>query len=130
MIIGLLVNQKKKRALTVAEEITRILTDGGAEVLSSLECPIPGTAVAGTAEQVIEACDIAVTVGGDGTIIHNAKFAALYNKPLLGVNLGRIGFVANIEPDELEELAGKGGDSDNNDGKSNSCKILCISCVE
>ena len=57
-----------------------------------------------TAEDVIRACDIAVTVGGDGTIIHNAKFAALYQKPLLGVNLGRIGFVANIEPDELDEL--------------------------
>lgn len=104
MKIGLLVNQDKKRAIEVAEEIMRILTDGGAEVISSALCPIANTTVADAAEDVIRDCDIAVTVGGDGTIIHNAKFAALYRKPLLGINLGRIGFVANIEPDELSEL--------------------------
>ena len=73
-------------------------------MLTEACCPLDGTTVFSTAEDVIRACDIAVTVGGDGTIIHNAKFAALYQKPLLGVNLGRIGFVANIEPDELDEL--------------------------
>lgn len=104
MKIGLLVNQDKKRALETAQKITSILTSGGAEVLTDKSCPLNNTTVADTAEDVIRSCDIAVTVGGDGTIIHNAKFAALYNKPLLGVNLGRIGFVANIEPDELDEL--------------------------
>lgn len=104
MKIGLLVNQDKKRAIEVAQQIVAILTSGGAEVLTDKSCPLNDTTAADTAEDVIRACDIAVTVGGDGTIIHNAKFAALYNKPLLGVNLGRIGFVANIEPDELDEL--------------------------
>lgn len=104
MKIGLLVNLDKKRALETAQKITSILTSGGAEVLTDKSCPLNNTTVADTAEDVIRSCDIAVTVGGDGTIIHNAKFAALYNKPLLGVNLGRIGFVANIEPDELDEL--------------------------
>lgn len=104
MKIGLLINQEKKRAVEVAEQIAQILFDGGAEVLTSAECPVSGTTVIASAEDVIRKCDVAVTVGGDGTIIHNAKFAALYDKPLLGVNLGRIGFVANIEPDELDEL--------------------------
>ena len=102
--IGLLINQGKKRAIEVAQRITQILTDGGAQVLTAKSCPLDGTTVIDTAQNVILSCDIAVTVGGDGTIIHNAKFAALYNKPLLGVNLGRIGFVANIKPDELDEL--------------------------
>lgn len=104
MKIGLLINQEKKSAVEVSEKIVAILSDGGAEVLTEACCPLDGTTVFSTAEDVIRACDIAVTVGGDGTIIHNAKFAALYQKPLLGVNLGRIGFVANIEPDELDEL--------------------------
>ncbi len=104
MKIGLLVNQDKKSALQTAERITAILSEGGAQILSSRSAPIENTVVYGSAEEVIRDCDIAVTVGGDGTIIHNAKYAALYNKPLLGVNLGRIGFVANIEPDELDEL--------------------------
>lgn len=103
MKIGLIVNQTKERAAAIAGEIVAILGDS-AELLSPSESPIMGTAVGGCAEEVIRACDIAVTVGGDGTIIHHAKYAALYKKPLLGVNLGRIGFVANIEPEELGEL--------------------------
>ena len=87
----------------VAARIVEILSDG-AELLSPRDCPLRGTGVLPSAEEVIRACDIAVTVGGDGTIIHHAKFAARYEKPLLGVNMGRVGFVANIEPDELELL--------------------------
>ena len=49
-------------------------------------------------------CDIALAVGGDGTIINAAKKAAQENKPLLGVNFGRIGFVAQLEPYEEERL--------------------------
>ena len=104
MKIGLLINQEKKSAVEVSGKIIAILAGGGAEVLTEACCPLDGTTVFSTAEDVIRACDIAVTVGGDGTIIHNAKFAALHQKPLLGVNLGRIGFVANIEPDELKRL--------------------------
>lgn len=54
---------------------------------------------------LIKNCDIVVTIGGDGTIIHVAKCACEYNKPVLGINLGRIGFVAALEPNELYELA-------------------------
>lgn len=55
-------------------------------------------------ESVIRNSDVAITVGGDGTIIHNAKFAAMYKKPLIGVNMGRVGFVAGIEGHEFQEL--------------------------
>lgn len=103
MKIGLIVNKDKVNALNAAAQIVSVLADG-AEILTSRACPVPDTAVLDTDEEVIRSCDIAVTVGGDGTIIHNAKFAALYDKPLLGVNLGRMGFVANIEPDELDEV--------------------------
>ena len=49
-------------------------------------------------------CDVVITIGGDGTIIHVAKYAAEAGKPILGVNLGRIGFVAGLEIDELDLL--------------------------
>lgn len=58
-----------------------------------------------TIDQLIAACDVVVTVGGDGTIIRVAKYAAAAGKPLLGINLGRIGFVAGLEPQELTELS-------------------------
>ena len=105
MKIALIVNEDKKRAFEVASQAAALLTSAGAEIYTSGNCRIDGAICAGTAQEVIRDTDITVTVGGDGTIIHNAKFAALYKKPLLGVNLGRIGFVANIEPDELSELS-------------------------
>lgn len=49
-------------------------------------------------------CDIVITIGGDGTIIHKAKHAARFSKPILGINLGKIGFVAGIEPTEIDKL--------------------------
>lgn len=103
MKITLIVNTSHPRAAQVAECAVRELSEAGAEVCTCGYDPAGG-AEAETAQEAIRNCDMIVTVGGDGTIIHHAKLAALYNKPLLGVNLGRIGFVANIEPDELQEL--------------------------
>ena len=53
---------------------------------------------------MIESCDAVIAIGGDGTIIHAAKHAAHADKPILGVNVGRLGFVAGLEVDELELL--------------------------
>lgn len=54
--------------------------------------------------QGLRDCDVVVAVGGDGTIIHAAKHAAMADKPVLGINVGRLGFVAGLEMDELEKL--------------------------
>lgn len=104
MKVSLIVNKDKNRAAETASRAAGVLMSCGADILTCSDFPLEGTQVMDTAEDIIRECDIAVTVGGDGTIIHNAKYAALYNKPLLGINLGRIGFVADIEPDEIDEL--------------------------
>lgn len=49
-------------------------------------------------------CDLVIAVGGDGTIIRAAKKAALHSKPVLGINIGRLGFMAGLEIHELDEL--------------------------
>ncbi|MDR3645430.1 MAG: NAD(+)/NADH kinase, partial [Clostridia bacterium] len=54
---------------------------------------------------VLPADSVIVALGGDGTILHVAKHAALAGIPVLGVNVGRIGFLAGIESDELESLS-------------------------
>lgn len=48
--------------------------------------------------------DVIIAVGGDGTIIHAAKHAVTADIPLLGVNVGRLGFLAGIEMSELHML--------------------------
>jgi len=45
-----------------------------------------------------------ITVGGDGTILHWGKLAAMCEIPLLGVNRGRLGFMATLEPSETERI--------------------------
>lgn len=46
-----------------------------------------------------------VCFGGDGTILHIAKAATRHNIPVLGVNIGTMGFMAELESGELQELA-------------------------
>ncbi|MBD5080469.1 MAG: NAD(+)/NADH kinase [Ruminococcaceae bacterium] len=58
----------------------------------------------GEADKNAEVCDIFLTIGGDGTILRWGKKAALFNKPLLGVNTGRLGFMATLEQDSLSKL--------------------------
>jgi NAD+ kinase len=56
-------------------------------------------------EELYKIADVIITVGGDGTIMRYAKVAATYNKPVIGINAGRMGFLANIEPSEVELLS-------------------------
>lgn len=48
-----------------------------------------------------EHCDLAVIVGGDGTLLTAARTLAAYNVPLIGVNMGRLGFLVDISPKEV-----------------------------
>lgn len=52
----------------------------------------------------IYSTDVVIAIGGDGTIIHSAKHAVAYDKPLLGINVGRLGFMAGLEMSELHLL--------------------------
>jgi NAD+ kinase len=54
---------------------------------------------------VNENCDLVITIGGDGTILHHGKRAAQLSLPLLGINTGRLGFMTSLEMDELEKLS-------------------------
>ena len=54
--------------------------------------------------QEMRTADLLITFGGDGTILHLAKMAALNKIPVLGINMGGLGFVAELEAGELEAL--------------------------
>lgn len=54
--------------------------------------------------ELAQQSDIIITIGGDGTIIHAAKYAVAADKPLLGINFGRVGFVATMEPEDIDKL--------------------------
>ena len=52
----------------------------------------------------IEACDALIAIGGDGTILNAAQLALPHGKPVLGINAGRLGYLAGLEPNELALL--------------------------
>jgi len=55
-------------------------------------------------DEALEECDFVIAIGGDGTIMHSAKHAMQKNKPVFGINAGRLGFLASLETDELDRL--------------------------
>lgn len=57
-------------------------------------------------ENLGEHCDLAITVGGDGTLLTAARTLAPHDVPLIGINMGRLGFLVDISPnDALSKIA-------------------------
>lgn len=56
-----------------------------------------------TRDEIGAQCDLVIVVGGDGSMLHAARDLVDYDLPLLGVNRGRLGFLTDILPSELEE---------------------------
>ncbi len=56
-----------------------------------------------TDEHAIAEADYVVVIGGDGTILYTARISTKENKPILGINSGRLGFMTNTQPEDLEK---------------------------
>lgn len=52
----------------------------------------------------LEGCELLIVLGGDGTLLRGAEFARGSGVPMLGVNLGRVGFLAEAERDDLDKV--------------------------
>jgi NAD+ kinase len=58
-----------------------------------------------TPDPLLMECDLALVLGGDGTVLHAARLCAYADLPIVAVNFGRVGFLTELEPGEvLEEL--------------------------
>ena len=55
-------------------------------------------------QQEIKTADLLIAFGGDGTILHLSRTAALHHVPVLGINLGSLGFMSELEVQELDRL--------------------------
>jgi len=93
----------------VADTLSRLVEDLGRRGLSMLldesaasYFKEPAMPVLGR-QSLAASCDLAIVVGGDGTLLNAARSVAETGVPVLGVNLGRLGFLADVSPDEMHE---------------------------
>ena len=83
--------------LLLAEHLVQAGVDVIADSAESFDLPARHVTATGLARQA----DLIIAIGGDGTMLHAARLAFNRNVPLLGVNRGRLGFLADITPAEM-----------------------------
>ncbi|NLT55686.1 MAG: NAD kinase [Actinomycetales bacterium] len=97
-------------ALVAAEELTRGLVRGGIHVimppdeLATLDPAVRRLAAPAAPDDLIDGAELVVVLGGDGTILRAAEVVRGSEVPLLGVNLGHVGFLAEAERGDLAEV--------------------------
>lgn len=55
-------------------------------------------------EEIVKQSDLAIVIGGDGTFLQTGRKLAEHNIPLLGINLGRLGFLTDVSPDTMSTV--------------------------
>jgi NAD+ kinase len=91
-VVGFIVHEGRAAAVHAAEALGAALGDQGVTVVRGRD---PGGDVTP---------DLIVTIGGDGTFLRGAHVAAELDRPVLGVKVGRLGFLTEVEPDEALSL--------------------------
>ena len=86
------VNSARAEAKNASETIISKLDEANIKAFSSTDSSIP-------------AVELVLVLGGDGTILRGAEYAVAHNVPLLGINLGHVGFMAEVEAFTYEDVA-------------------------
>lgn len=108
--ITLMPNPYRDRGYQITRTAERILREAGAQVKICLPFhvdrnhEIPTDLHLVTMEEALRDCQALVCFGGDGTILHAARMVGSRDIPMLGINTGSMGFMAELESDELELL--------------------------
>jgi NAD+ kinase len=108
--IVLIANGRTPEIRATLEAVIAFLRARGVTVVLDPLCAelIPGSGLESvTPDRLPAECDLAITVGGDGTMLRAARLLADRNIPLLGVNCGRLGFLADIRADSLDTQLGR-----------------------
>jgi NAD+ kinase len=99
----LVINAIRPEAVKAATTLTDLLVKNDFELFTSSAVEIAG--VKTVAVDQLPESEIVIVLGGDGTILRGAEISRLRKIPLLGVNLGHVGFMAEVEKLSLEAVA-------------------------
>ncbi len=100
MKVGVIAPASRGDAMKQARKAVELLLARDAVVLTEEETlpMLPGCDILSPETPV----DTMICLGGDGTLLRCAQYAALFDAPLLGINMGRLGFLSETEPEMLE----------------------------
>lgn len=107
MKIGILTNIEKDKGLEVTKLLSNRLLGFGAELfmpentaeLTGINCTRIND------NQDISQCDAVISLGGDGTFLRIAKEASKYNVPILGINIGHLGFLTEADKADIDMVS-------------------------
>ncbi|MFK8910907.1 NAD kinase [Streptomyces sp. YS-3] len=110
--VFLLAHTGRPAAIRSAELVVRGLLRCGIGVrileAEAVDIPLPDSPAVRTVKeatpQCLDGCELLIVLGGDGTLLRGAEFARASGVPMLGVNLGRVGFLAEAERDDLDKV--------------------------
>ena len=103
--IGIIVNPEKDTELKHLKYLLDLLKKHSYDVAVSCgNYPSSQTFEFCSVEECFDGSMLVLTLGGDGTLLRASAYANKYNVPLLGVNLGHLGFLAELECDELDQV--------------------------
>jgi NAD+ kinase len=90
---GIHANESRDPGFKVRDKVVAILADAGIEAVFD--------------EQAYADCELIIALGGDGTFLSLAHIDSARGIPCIGVNLGSVGFLMDIEPEQLEDSLAK-----------------------
>jgi len=95
--IGIVYNPRVPRARPLAEEIAAWIEQRGRQAQVCAMDDLPGALC-------LQETDLLLTLGGDGSILRAVRAAAHQGTPMLGINLGRVGFLTEAEPETWRDV--------------------------
>ena len=102
-------NPSRDRQLLITKKVMELLREMGMQCVVSLPfsvdpADIPGSVACQPMKAAIKDADLMIAFGGDGSMLHLAKTAAMHRIPILGINLGNLGYITELDGTELSLL--------------------------